>query len=183
MMKSSKSKFWLMRQAGRYMPEYMKIRKNFNNFISMCLNEKAVHEITMQPINKFNIQSAIIFSDILLLFDTLGAKVDFKEGVGPIIENIDHRDLIERDYPVDKLQALFKAIKMVRKDLSPEKPLIGFSGSPWTMLSYYISQKSPGNCLKAKKFIYEKPQEFQEMMKFITKMIILHLKRTSEKRS
>ncbi len=171
-------KIWMMRQAGRYMEKYMNIRKNYANFINMCYNEEAVCEITMQPIDSFDMDYAIIFSDILLILDALAVEIEFKTGIGPVIKQIEHDDLISKNFDQvrQKLLPLFSAISRVRKNLSDSKQLIGFAGAPWTMLSYYIHKQSPGNCLQARKFIYSNPKQFKELIDFITEMTFSHLK-------
>ena len=133
--KTSYTPIWFMRQAGRYLPEFREIRKNNPNFIDLCLNPSLVNEITLQPLKRFDIDAAIIFSDILMIPYGLGQKVEFKKGVGPILENINLDNIINTD-PVDfvqKLQPVYKGMEKVKNNLK-EKPLIGFVGAPWTLL-------------------------------------------------
>jgi len=137
---------WFMRQAGRYLPEFREIRKNNPNFIKLCLNPNLINEITLQPLKRFNIDAAIIFSDILMIPYGLGQKVEFKKGFGPILEDINLDKIIKKD-PVDfvqKLLPVYKGIKKVKKNLK-NKPLIGFVGAPWTLLVYMLNKGSPKN--------------------------------------
>ena len=120
---------WFMRQAGRYLPEFREIRKKNPNFIKLCLNPDLVNEITLQPINRFDLDAAIIFSDILIIPYGLGQKVEFKKGLGPI-------NFIKKVSPV------YEGIKKVKNNLK-EKNLIGFAGAPWTLLLYMLNKQSP----------------------------------------
>ncbi len=137
---------WIMRQAGRYLPEFRQIRKENPNFIELCLNYKLSSEITLQPIKRFDLDAAIIFSDILMLPYGLNQKVDFKKNLGPVLGNldigimskIDEIDFVEKIYPI------YKAIKSVSSIMnSMNKNTIGFVGAPWTLLVYMINQQSP----------------------------------------
>ncbi len=144
--KTNYTPIWFMRQAGRYMPEFRKIRKNNPNFIDLCLNTNLVKEITLQPLNKFNLDAAIIFSDILMIPYALGQKVDFKKGLGPILGDINLDTIINTD-PADfikKILPVYKGIEEVKKNIN-NKNLIGFVGAPWTLLLYMLNKKSPKN--------------------------------------
>ena len=142
---------WIMRQAGRYLPEFREIRKLNPNFINLCLNENLSSEITLQPLKRFNLDAAIIFSDILMLPFALNQKVEFKKNFGPMlgeinikeISKVDEIDFVEKIYPV------YKAIKKVSTNsLVKNKNIIGFVGAPWTLLVYMINQQSPKKGLK-----------------------------------
>ena len=137
---------WLMRQAGRYLPEFMEIRKENPNFVNLCLNENLSSEITLQPLKRFDLDAAIIFSDILMIPYAFKQKVEFKKNFGPQlgtlnlkeISNIDEIDFIEKLYPI------YKSIKKTSKsNLIKNKDLIGFVGAPWTLLVYMINKQSP----------------------------------------
>jgi len=137
---------WFMRQAGRYLPEFREIRKKNPNFIKLCLNSNLVNEITLQPLKRFDLDAAIIFSDILMIPYGLGQKVEFKKGFGPILEDINLDKIINTD-PSDfikKLLPVYKGIEKVKKNLK-EKNLIGFVGAPWTLLLYMLNKESPKN--------------------------------------
>ena len=135
---------WFMRQAGRYLPEFRSIRKENPNFINLCLNTKLVTDITLQPINRFDLDAAIIFSDILMIPYGLGQKVEFKKGFGPTLKDININNIINKNSAdfVQKLMPVYKGIEKVKKEIK-EKSLIGFSGAPWTVLLYMLNKKSP----------------------------------------
>jgi len=142
---------WIMRQAGRYLPEFREIRKNNPDFIKLCLNENLSSEITLQPLRRFDLDAAIIFSDILMLPYGLGQKVEFKKNFGPMLGEVDLNVLLtisETDFS-KKLQNVYNAINRVSKDeIVKNKNIIGFVGAPWTLLVYMINQQSPKKDLK-----------------------------------
>jgi uroporphyrinogen decarboxylase len=146
--KTSNPPIWLMRQAGRYLPEFREIRKLNPNFINLCLNENLSSEITLQPLQRFELDAAIIFSDILMLPYGLNQKVEFKKDFGPQLgllhlegmSKVDEIDFIKKLYPV------YKSIKKVSENnLVKNKNVIGFVGAPWTLLVYMINKHSPRN--------------------------------------
>ncbi len=146
--RSNTNCIWLMRQAGRYLPEFRKIRSENLDFIKLCLNENLSSEITVQPLRRFEIDAAIIFSDILLVPYALGQTVSFRKNFGPILGNLDLNKIVltnETEF-VKKLTPVYKAIKITkeRKELK-NKDLIGFVGAPWTILVYMLNQRSPKN--------------------------------------
>jgi len=144
--RTNNSPIWLMRQAGRYLPEFRKIRKTNPDFVNLCLNENLSSKITLQPLKRFDLDAAIIFSDILMIPYGLSQEVKFEKNFGPRlgslnleeISRIDEIDFIEKLYPV------YKSIKKVSEDkLIKNKDLIGFVGAPWTLLVYMINKRSP----------------------------------------
>ena len=142
---------WIMRQAGRYLPEFRKIRKLNPNFINLCLNENLSSEITLQPLKRFNLDAAIIFSDILMLPYGLNQKVEFEKGFGPKLGevNIDEMSRLDEIDFIQKVYPVYKAIKKVSTDnIVKDKNTIGFVGAPWTLLVYIINQQSPKKKLK-----------------------------------
>ena len=144
--KTKNTPIWLMRQAGRYLPEFRKIRKQNPNFIDLCLNEDLSSEITLQPLRRFKLDAAIIFSDILMLPYGLGQKVEFKKDFGPKLGplNLDEISKIDEIDFVEKLYPVYKSIKKVKENnLIKDKNLIGFVGAPWTLLVYMINKNSP----------------------------------------
>ena len=137
---------WFMRQAGRYLPEFRKIRKLNPNFINLCLNENLSAEITIQPLKRFDLDAAIIFSDILMLPHGLNQKVNFKKNFGPELGplNLEKISTINEIDFINKLYPIYKSIKKVKKDpIIKNKDLIGFVGAPWTLLVYMINKISP----------------------------------------
>ena len=144
---------WIMRQAGRYLPEFRKIRSKNTDFIKLCLNENLSAEITLQPLKRFNLDAAIIFSDILLLPYGLGQKVEFQKNFGPKLGEIDLNKISKTDEIdfLEKVHCVYKAIKKV--SLNPilnNKNTIGFVGAPWTLLVYMINKHSPKKKIKRK---------------------------------
>jgi uroporphyrinogen decarboxylase len=142
---------WIMRQAGRYLPEFREIRKLNPDFIKLCLNENLSSEITLQPLKRFNLDAAIIFSDILMLPYGLNQKVEFEKGFGPKLGgvNIDEMAKLDEIDFVQKIYPVYKAIKRVSSsDIIKDKNTIGFVGAPWTLLVYIINQQSPKKNLK-----------------------------------
>ena len=144
--KTTNSPIWLMRQAGRYLPEFREIRKSNPNFINLCLNENLSSEITLQPLKRFELDAAIIFSDILMLPYGLNQKVEFKKGFGPQLGplNLDELSKVDEVDFIQKLYPVYRSIKRVSRDpLIKNKNLIGFVGAPWTLLVYMINKNSP----------------------------------------
>jgi len=172
--KSSYTPIWFMRQAGRYLPEFRKIREKNPDFIKLCLNPDLVNEITLQPLKRFDIDAAIIFSDILMIPYGLGQKVEFKKGIGPILGEINLDNIINTD-PVDfvkKLLPVYKGIEKVKSNLK-NKELIGFVGAPWTLLLYMINKGSPKNNFDFNKINKDKFL-INRLLKKIEEMICLH---------
>ena len=134
---------WFMRQAGRYLPEFRKIRSENKDFIKLCLNSKLSSEITLQPIKRFNLDSAIIFSDILMVPYALGQSVEFIKGEGPILSNFNLKIFLDNNKIsfTEKLHPVYKAIEITRKKLNKNKSLISFIGAPWTLLIYMLGAK------------------------------------------
>ena len=168
---------WLMRQAGRYLPEYQKIRKTQKNFINFCLNINAATEVTLQPIRRYNFDAAIIFSDILVIPYGLGQDVKFEENKGPILGDFDLENFkkIKEKQFIKKIKNIYLAIKKTRKTLSKEKTLIGFAGSPWTILVYIINRQSPKKKQVYKKILKNKKQT-KQLLSIIEKFIFIHIK-------
>ena len=134
---------WFMRQAGRYLPEFRKIRSQNQNFINLCLDSELSSEITLQPIKRFDLDSAIIFSDILIVPYALNQKVEFLKNQGPLLEEFNFKKFLENDTNsfTQTLQPVYKAIQKTRKKLDKKKSLIGFVGAPWTLLIYMLGAK------------------------------------------
>ena len=172
--KTSYTPIWFMRQAGRYLPEFREIRKKHPDFIKLCLNPNLVNEITIQPLKRFDLDAAIIFSDILMVPYGLGQKVEFKKGFGPILEDINLNKIINTDPSdfVQKLSSVYKGIEKVKNNLK-EKELIGFVGAPWTLLLYMLNKASPKNNFDFNKINKDKSLN-KELLKKIIEMICLH---------
>ena len=142
--KETKNKpIWIMRQAGRYLPEFREIRKQNTDFIKLCLNPNLASEISLQPLKRFDLDAAIFFSDILMLPYGLNQKVEFKKNFGPILGDLKTDNLYEQSF-TKKLNSIYQAINLVREDkLTNNKSTIGFVGAPWTLLVYMINKQSP----------------------------------------
>tara|TARA_B100000575_G_scaffold168141_1_gene134534 strand:- start:88 stop:1089 length:1002 start_codon:yes stop_codon:yes gene_type:complete len=168
---------WIMRQAGRYLPEFREIRKKNSDFISLCLNDNLSSEITLQPLKRFNLDAAIIFSDILMLPYGLGQKVKFEKNFGPKLGdlNLNEVEKIKETDFVEKLLPVYKAIKKVSLDPGLDsKNFIGFVGAPWTLLVYMVNQQSPKKKLKENFF----KDEFllNKILLIIEKFLKIHIK-------
>ena len=140
--KTTNKPIWLMRQAGRYLPEFRKIRKSNSNFINLCLNDNLSSKITLQPLQRFDLDAAIIFSDILMIPYGLNQEVKFKKNFGPQLGslNLDKISNINEIGFLKKLDPIYKSIKKVKKNiLIKNKDIIGFIGAPWTLLVYMIN--------------------------------------------
>jgi len=157
---------WLMRQAGRYLPEYREIRKKAGGFLNLCYTPELAIEVTMQPIRRFAFDASILFSDILVIPDALGRKVEFKEGEGPVLEPIEVSDIakLKRDDFLDHLAPVFKTVSGLRSELPNETTLIGFCGAPWTVATYMIAGRGTPDQAPARLFAYQEPEAFQLLM-------------------
>jgi len=168
---------WFMRQAGRYLPEFREIRIKNQNFIELCLNEKLSSEITLQPLRRFEIDAAIIFSDILIVPYALGQKVEFKKDFGPILDDIDFNifNKIDEDKFKKKLNPIYKSLKLTSENkLLYKKDLIGFVGAPWTILIYMLNKQSPKKNISINSFNDEKL--INDLLKIIIKFLKIHIK-------
>jgi len=172
---------WIMRQAGRYLPEFREIRKLNPNFINLCLNENLSSEITLQPLRRFNLDAAIIFSDILMLPYGLNQKVEFKKDFGPLLGkiNIEEMSILDEIDFIEKINPVYKAIKKVSvDDIVKNKNIIGFVGAPWTLLVYMINQQSPKK--KLKKDFFEKNFLINKILLILEKFLKIHIKNQVE---
>ena len=175
--KTSINPIWIMRQAGRYLPEFREIRSKNTNFIELCLNEKLSTEITLQPLKRFDLDAAIIFSDILMLPYGLSQKVEFKKNFGPILEEINLNQISKID-EIDFLERIHKIYKILKNvsenNLLINKNTIGFVGAPWTLLVYMINQQSPKN--KLKKDFFKDEILISKVLLIIEKFLKIHIK-------
>lgn len=174
---------WFMRQAGRYLAEYKEIRKSEKDFLALCYNPQKAAEVTLQPINRFNFDAAIIFSDILVLPNALGWDVNFEENIGPVLKQFTKQEdlnCFDSNHKDEKLSKVYEAINLVRKSLPQEKSLIGFAGAPWTVVSYLLEGKGKQDFSISKKFLYQNFGLAQKLVEFITKETIEHLTKQIE---
>tara|TARA_B100000029_G_scaffold151131_1_gene146258 strand:- start:1370 stop:2377 length:1008 start_codon:yes stop_codon:yes gene_type:complete len=171
---------WFMRQAGRYLPEFRKIRQKNQNFIKLCLEPELVKDITLQPLKRFNLDATIIFSDILMIPYGLGQNVEFKKGTGPVLENFNLDKIMENEPEnfIKKMSPIYEAIKKVKKTTKKES-LIGFVGAPWTLLVYMLNKQSPKkdfdfNTIDKNKILTKK------LLKKLEEIICLHVNKQVE---
>ncbi|MDA9641860.1 uroporphyrinogen decarboxylase [bacterium] len=172
---------WIMRQAGRYLPEFREIRKLNPDFIKLCLNEILSSEITLQPLKRFDLDAAVIFSDILMLPYGLNQKVEFKKGFGPMLGeiNIDEMATLNEIDFVEKIHPVYKVIKKVSSDnLMKNKNTIGFVGAPWTLLVYMINQQSPKKNLKQD--FFKDKELIKNILLVLEKFLKIHIKNQIE---
>lgn len=166
---------WIMRQAGRYLPEYLETRSKINNFLELCYNPELACEVTLQPIRRFDFDCAIIFSDILVIPDALGVKVDFVKNHGPILGEFDlTKDLskLNLNNLENHLKPVFEAINLTRTNLNKDKALIGFAGAPWTLACYMIEGKGSKNFEKIRQISLQQPEFFEQLIAILTQAVI-----------
>ena len=169
---------WIMRQAGRYLPEFRKIRKSNPNFIKLCLNETLSSEITLQPLKRFDLDAAIIFSDILMVPFGLNQKVEFKKNIGPILENFQLEKIskLNKLNFEKKISPVYNALNLVSKNkLTKNKSIIGFVGAPWTLLVYMINKKSPKTGIDNSSF--ENNTQIDNLLLILDEFLKLHIKK------
>ena len=175
--KTSVNPIWIMRQAGRYLPEFRKIREINTNFVKLCLNEKLSTEITLQPLKRFDLDAAIIFSDILMVPYGLNQRVEFKKNFGPMLGelNLDEISRLDEIDFVKKIYPIYKAINLVSiNDLIKNKAIIGFIGAPWTLLVYMLNKQSPK--LKLKENFFKDNFLINRILIILEKFLKTHIK-------
>ena len=175
--KTDTNPIWIMRQAGRYLPEFREIRKQNQNFINLCLNKELSAEITLQPLKRFDLDAAIIFSDILMLPYGLNQKVEFKKDFGPLLGdlNLDKISKVDEIDFTQKILPVYKAISTVSNHkLTNNKVTMGFVGAPWTLLVYMINQQSPKKNLK--KDFFKDGFLINRVLLIIEKFLKIHIK-------
>jgi uroporphyrinogen decarboxylase len=157
---------WLMRQAGRYLPEYRAVRKTVDTFLDLCFNPHLASEVTLQPIRRFAFDAAILFSDILVIPHALGRRVTFVEGEGPRLDPIDEAAVgaLADDLPSGTLDPVFETVGLVREQLDDAKTLIGFCGAPWTVATYMVAGRGTPDQRPARLLAAEKPEVFRELI-------------------
>ena len=169
--------FWFMRQAGRYLPEYREIREKSANFLDFCYNPSLAAEATLQPIRRFATDGAIVFSDILVIPDALGQKVEFITGRGPVLEPLSSASEIDLDIGRlrEFLSPVYKTLSMVRAELAEEVALIGFAGAPWTLACYMVEGGPSTDFAALRAWVYQRPDELQELIDLLVEAISAHL--------
>src|SRR6185437_15480639 len=175
---------WLMRQAGRFLPEYRQIRAKAGSFMALCQNPELATSVTIQPVKRFNLDAAILFSDILLIPDALGLGLYFIEGEGPKfkspINTPEDIDKLNQDDILQRLEYVFNTIKSVKSELANRIPLIGFSGSPFTLACYMLEGGSSKDYARVKAWLYSNPKSSHKLLDLLADIIIQYLNRQIE---
>ncbi len=170
---------WMMRQAGRYLPEYKATRAEAGDFMSLCRNADLACEVTLQPLRRYDLDAAILFSDILTIPDAMGLGLSFGPGEGPkFTHSVETKSAVENlpiPDPEQELQYVMNAVRTIRRELKGEVPLIGFSGSPWTLSTYMVEGGSSKAFTKIKKMMYREPQLLHQLLDKVADSVILYL--------
>lgn len=163
---------WLMRQAGRYLPEYRETRKVAGSFLDLCYNPELATEVTLQPIRRFDLDAAILFSDILVIPDALKRNVTFTEGRGPAMDPIDVAGIssLKRDDVLAYLRPVFEAVNRLRRELPSKTTLLGFCGAPWTVATYMIAGHGTPDQAPARLFGYQEPEAMEKLLAFLAEV-------------
>ncbi|BCG62466.1 MAG: uroporphyrinogen decarboxylase [Methyloprofundus sp.] len=174
-----KTPIWMMRQAGRYLPEYREVRSQAGSFMDLCTNPELACEVTLQPLERFDFDAAILFSDILTIPDAMGLGLYFSEGEGPRFErpvrtaaDVDRLPIPD---PELELKYVMDAVRLIRKNLQGRVPLIGFSGSPWTLATYMVEGGTSKSFSKVKGMMYEQPQLMHKMLDKLARSVAMYL--------
>jgi uroporphyrinogen decarboxylase len=173
---------WIMRQAGRYLPEYREVRARAGSFLELCYTPALAAEVSLQPLRRFELDAAILFSDILVIPDALGQEVRFETGEGPRLEPMTPEGLgkLRPETVLDRLNPVFETLQQVKTALPPDKTLIGFCGSPWTVATYMIAGQGSTDQAAARIFALTQPQAFARLLDILVEASIVYLVRQFE---
>lgn len=172
---------WLMRQAGRYLPEYRAVREQAGGFLNLCYEPELASEVTLQPIRRYGFDAAILFADILLIPQALGQKLWFETGEGPRLELVnDYSRLKEIEEVHETLSPVYETVKLVKSQLDPETALIGFAGAPWTVMTYMIAGRGTPDQAPAHALLRNDPKSFFFLLDKVTDATISYLSRQIE---
>ena len=170
---------WLMRQAGRYLPEYRQVRAKAGDFLSLCKNKEWACEVTLQPLRRFALDAAILFSDILTIPDALGLGLSFVEGEGPHfarpLQNVAAIDALPSLSVVEDLNYVFDAVRLIRQEMPSNLPLIGFAGSPWTLACYMVEGGSSRDFKRMRQLMYTEPEATHRLLTKLSELVSLYL--------
>ncbi|PJE78493.1 Uroporphyrinogen decarboxylase [invertebrate metagenome] len=170
---------WLMRQAGRYLPEYLETRAKARDFMTLCQTPQLACEVTLQPLERFNLDAAILFSDILTIPDAMGLGLEFRENEGPVFRKpVRTRQVIESLpvlSPEKDLTYVMDAVRLIRQELNGRVPLIGFSGSPWTLATYMIEGRSSKDFRHIKAIMFNEPQSLHHLLNLLAESVTGYL--------
>ena len=171
---------WMMRQAGRYLPEYMAVRAKAGDFLSLCKDYKKASEVTLQPVEILGVDAAILFSDILVVPLEMGMDLRFEKGEGPVfakpLRDEAALDALSIERSVKSLAYVYDTIKLTRENLAKDKALIGFCGAPWTIATYMIEGGGSKNYAVCKKMLYKNPEFLHQILEKVTQALILYVK-------
>ena len=183
--KTPYSPVWMMRQAGRYLPEYLKVRAEAGDFLNLCHNPEKACEVTLQPMDIVGVDAAILFSDILVIPHEMGMHLEFVKGEGPLF-----KDPITNEAEVDallggkeaaeKLTYVYETISLIQKELAPDKALIGFTGAPWTLVTYMIEGKGTKTYNLCKKLLYTQPELMHKLLAKVTQVVKYYMEKQIE---
>lgn len=179
----NKPPLWMMRQAGRYLDEYRKVREQAGSFLKLCYNPELACEVTLQPIRRFGFDASILFADILVVPDALGQEVRFETGEGPRlnpITNLEELKQLDLSKVDEKFNSIAETVKLIRAGLPNETALIGFCGSPWTVATYIVAGQGTVNQAPARSVAYSDPEFFQALMDILVEASIDYLSRQVE---
>lgn len=168
---------WIMRQAGRYLPEYRELRKRSKSFLDFCYSPALATEAVMQPLRRFPLDAAILFSDILVVPDALGQKVWFVEGEGPRLEPLLEREewkLGDPEKAIQRLSPVYEAVERIKANLQPGVALIGFAGAPWTVATYMLQGRG-GDKDEARRAVYQRPEQVDALLSLLVEATAQHL--------
>lgn len=166
--------FWYMRQAGRYLPEYRETRAEAGSFLDLCFNPDLATEVTLQPLRRYDMDAAILFSDILIIPHGLGQTVSFKEGVGPVLAPF-NIDTLSFDRLHEVSAPVYQTVRQISEALEPEKALIGFAGAPWTVATYMIEGGSSREFLNIREMMYKTPAKLEQLMEILVEATSAYL--------
>jgi uroporphyrinogen decarboxylase len=169
---------WLMRQAGRYLPEYRSLRQQSGDFMELCYSSELAAEATLQPVRRFGLDAAILFSDILVVPDALGCEVTFEQGAGPRLDPVRDSaaiDKLRRDGLAERLAPVYEALRLVRRSLPPAIAVIGFAGAPWTLAAYMIEGGASADFAMARAFALGQPDSFARLIAVLGEAVFAHL--------
>lgn len=175
----SRTPIWLMRQAGRYLPEYRAVRSRAGSFLNLCKSKELACEVTLQPLQRFALDAAILFSDILTIPDAMGLGFSLLEGEGPRfkypVRDLSAIEALPIPKMTDELAYVMDAVRLIRQELSPEIPLIGFAGSPWTLACYMVEGESSREFKHALNLMYVHPEAMHQLLQTLTNVVIDYL--------
>jgi len=176
---------WMMRQAGRYLPEYMAVREKAGNFLNLCHHPEMAAEVTLQPVDIVGVDAAILFSDILVVPNEMGMPLDFVKGEGPVFEkpvkeSSDLDALRGGEEAAERLSYVYETIRIVRERLADDKALIGFCGAPWTLATYMIEGQGTKTYAVCKKMMYREPELLHRILKKVTEVVKYYMEKQIE---